>query len=431
MLQLLTAWLDPQLLLTLAKQTRFVQREARKLTPLLFVQSTLLLVSQSAVSFRHWAVLVGVLGDRRISKQALWERISVHAVAFLQAVLALVLARRLQLPASATPAALKSFHRVLVQDSTAIRLAPKLATAFPGSRNQRDSRHGHLKIQALYDLLSQRFVSFSLSGFNRNDQAAAYDVVPVVRKGDLVLRDLGYFVIGSLQQIAKAGAFFLSRLRLDTGLCDVRTGRSFNLLGHLKRHGQFDGQVLLGSAKFPVRLVAVKLPEAVAAERRRKARANRDRRCHPSARTLALLGWAIFVTNVPVKVWSARTVAQVYGLRWRIETIFKTWKSHFRLSEVPRGSAAQLEAMIYARLIFVTMIAPLCAASPWREGKTGASPPLSLLKLAGLVADFYLILCLEASHRKVSDAWLDQLHYHGRYESRSRKHFMKTFMNLS
>lgn len=427
----LTEWFDPQLLLTLAQQCGFTRRTSRKLTPLLFVQATVLLVSQSTVSLRRWAALIGVLGDVCLAKQSLWERINVRAVAFLQAVLALVLARRLQLPAAARPAALKSFHRVLVQDSTTIQLAPKLAAAFPGSRNQRGARHGQLKIQALYDLLAQRFVSFSLSGFNRNDQAAAYDVVRGVRAGDLVLRDLGYFVIASLQQIAQAGAFFLSRLRLDTGLWDVRTGKPLNLLGQLQRHSQFDGEVLLGAAKFPVRLVAVKLPEAVAAERRRKARANRDRRCHPTARSLALLGWAIFVTNVPRTAWSSKTVAQVYGLRWRIETIFKTWKSHFRMTEVPRGSAAQLEAMIYARLIFVTLMAPLCATSPWRQGDPTAPPPLSLLKLAALVADFFLILCLEASHRRISDAWLLQLHYHGRYEHRTRKHFMETLMKLS
>ncbi len=137
------------------------------------------------------------------------ETISVRAVAFLQCVLALVLARRLQLPAAACSAALKSFGRVLVQDSTTIKLAPKLAAAFPGSRNQRGSNHGHLKIQALYDLLAQRFVSFSLSGFNRNDQEVAYDVVRVVRAGDLVLCDLGHFVTASFQKIAQAGALFL------------------------------------------------------------------------------------------------------------------------------------------------------------------------------------------------------------------------------
>jgi Transposase DDE domain len=430
-LRQLTQWLDPQLLLTLAQESGFARRTARKLTPLLLVQATVLLVSQSTVSLRRWAALVGVLGQLCLSKQALWERLTPRASVFLQAVLAQLLAGRLHLNRGAKPAALAAFPRVLVQDSTTIKLTPKLAAAFPGSRNQRGANHGQLKIQALYDLLAQRFVSFRLSGFNRNDQAAAPDVLPHLRPGDLVVRDLGYFVVASLAQMLLAGAFFLSRLRLDTGLVNARTGQPLNLLGALKRHGQFDGEVLLGAAQLRVRLVAVKLPEAVAAERRRKAKQNRDRRCRPNARHLALLGWAIFVTNVPRKVWRARTVAQVYGLRWRSETIFKAWKSHFRLTEVPRGSAAQLEAMIYARLIFVTIFARTGVVGEGSAWQAESPPPFSLLKLAGLVGDFFLILCLEAWHRPVSDSWLRQLHYHGRYERRTRKHFVQTFMKLS
>jgi hypothetical protein len=355
-----------------------------KLTPLLFVQATVLLVSQSTVSLRRWAVLAGLLGQLCLSKQALQERINPRAVAFLQAILAHVLARCLHRTTAARPAALAAFDRVLVQDSATTKLCPKLAAAFPGSRNQRGADHGQLKIQSLYDLLDQRFLSFSLSESNRNDQAAARDVADVVRPGDLVLRDLGYFVLATLQQIAQAGAYFLSRLRLDTHLRNLQ-GQPFDLLGALKRQGHCDGQVLLGATVLRVRLVAVKLPQAVAAERRCKAKQNRDRRCHPNARHLALPGWAIFVTNVPQEIWSAQTVAQVYGLRWRIETIFKAWKSHFQLMEVPRGSAAQLEAMIYARLIFVTLFAQLSRAEGERADTAETTPLLSLLgnKLTG------------------------------------------------
>jgi hypothetical protein len=390
-----------------------------------------LLVSQSVVSFRRWAVLVGVLGQLCLSKQALWERINPRAVAFLQAVLAQVLHRRLARAVPAHPAALATFPRVLIQDSTTLKLSPKLSAAFPGSRNQRGADHGHLKIQSLYDLRGQRFVSFSLSGFNRNDQAAAPDVLAVARAGDLVLRDLGYFVLATFQQIAQAGAFFLSRLRLDTTLRDARTGQPLDLLGTLKRQGRLDREVWLGAPQLRVRVVAVKLPEAVAAERRRKAKQNRDQRSRPTARHLALLGWAIFVTNVSREIWSAQTVVQVYGLRWRIETIFKAWKSHFRLTEVPHGSAAQLEAMIYARLLFVTVFAQTCAGGGAYAATPEAPPPLSLLQWAGLIGDFFLVLCLEAWRLPLHDSFLRQLHYHGRYERRTRKHFVETLMNLS
>jgi hypothetical protein len=382
-------------------------------------------------------VLVGLLGQLCLSKQALWERIGPNAVAFLQAVLGHLLHRQLTRTLSTPPAALASFLRVLIHDSTTVPLAPHLAAAFPGARNQRGTAHGQLKIQSLYDLRAPRFVSFRLSGFNRNDQAAAPDVLAVARAGDLVLRDLGYFVLDTFQQLRQRGVFFLSRLRSDTTLHDTDTGRPLDLLRVLRRQGRFDGEVHRGAQHrdappLRVRVVAVKLPPAVDAERRRKARHNRDQRSQPTARHLALLGWAIFVTNVPREIWSAPTVAQVYGLRWRIETIFKVWKSHFRLTAVPRGSAAQLEAMMYARLIFVTVFAQTCAgASPYAGKPEGSPPPLSLLRMASLIGDFFLVLCMEVWGLRLRESLWEQLDYPGRYERRTRSYFVKTLMKLS
>lgn len=392
----------------------------------------MLLLSQGAVSLRRWAILVGLLGGLTLSKQALSERLTVRAVAFLQAVLAACLGRVVRPPERALPAALRPFGRVLLQDSTTVQLGPRLAAAFPGSANQRGAKNGLLKIQSIYDLVSQRFVAFGLSGFRRNDQAAAGDVLSVLRPGDLVVRDLGYFVVRSLEQLQQAGGFFLSRLRLDTSLWDAAGSKPLDLLKALRRHGSLDLAVRLGQEhKLAVRLVAVPLPAAVAAERRRRARQNRDRRCRPNARHLALLGWAIFITNVPQEKMAARTVAQVYGLRWRVETIFKAWKSHGRLTEVPCGGALALEAMIYARLIFVTVLARACSQGwlgPWQPE---APPPRSLLKVAALVGDYVLVLCLQAWGKDIRRSWIWQLRCHTSYEPRPRISFPEKLMKLS
>ena len=424
-------WLDPKELEARARATGFQRRKPKQIPALLFVEAAILLVGQSVVSLSRWAVLLGILGNRLVSKQAVWKRLRHGAADLLHQTLELVLGQRVTQFRGALPKALRSFSRVLVQDSTVIKLIAKLARLFPGSRNQRGAKHGQLKIQSVYDLLTQRFVSFGLSGFNRNDQAAAVDVLPLLQKGDLVLRDLGYFVIQTFQRIALAGAFFLSRLRLDTHLYDPRTGKLINLLGQLRRQGHLDMPVLLGQQKLPARLVAIKLPEPVAAERRRKAKANRDRRCQPKASYLALLGWAIFVTNVQREVLNARAVAEVYGLRWRIETIFKAWKSYFRITQVPKGSPDQLLAVIYARLIFLTVMIPFCTQS-WQEAWTPDSPPpRSLLKAAALLGDFFLILCLEYWQIELTDALALQLDYHGRYERRSRLNFVEQLQKLS
>lgn len=424
--------LNPAELDRRARECGFLRRKAKKITPSLLVQAAILLVSQSAVSLSRWAVLLGILGQQLVSKQSVWGRLTQSAVDLLQHVLGLVLAERITRPEGKIPEALRSFDRVLVQDSTVIKLNAELAEAFPGSRNQLGAKHGQLKIQSIYDLLSQRFLAFSLSGFNRNDQAAAGDVVPLLRRNDLVLRDLGYFVAEFFERIGLAGAFFLSRLRLDIGLFDPETGRPIDLLRQLRRSGHLDRQVHLGAKKLPVRLVAIPLPAAVAAERRRKAKQNRDRRCQPSATHLALLGWSIFITNVDRRVLSAKTIAKVYGLRWRIETIFKSWKSHFRITAVPEGSPAQLLTVIYARLLFLTVMIQFCGGGGYASGSTpSSSPPRSLLKTAALLGEFFLLLCLEAWSIPLSESFARQLDYHGRYERRARQSFADKFMNLS
>ena len=406
-----------------------MRREAKKLTPLLFVQAAILLVGQSLVSLNRWAVLLGVLSCSRLSKQSIWERITSSAVCFLQHVLGLVLAERVTQRCRLSCAALHSFGRVLIHDSTTLKLAARLAAHFPGSRNQRGAKHGQLKIQATYELLSQQFLTFGLSGFNRNDQAAAHDVLPLLQKGDLVLRDLGYFVAKTFEKIAQAEAFFLSRLRLNITLFDPKTEQPIDLLKQLNRYGHLDVPVLLGQQKLPVRLVAIALPESVAAERRRKAKANRDRRCRPNARHLALLGWSLFVTNVDRKTLDAKTLAKVYTLRWRIETIFKSWKSYFRITVVPKGSQAQLLSLIYARLIFITVMAQLCRGDCEAPAQGQSSP--SLLKVAGLLGDFFLSLCLQAWQPRLLDALRLQLDYHCRYERRTRQNFVGILMQLA
>lgn len=407
-----------------ARATRFCRRKAKKLTPALFVQAACVVVTLESVSYRCWAGLIGLLGRCTLTKQGLYERLTDGAARFLQATLQGLLQNLAKSNGMVLPAALSSFSRVLIQDSTTLAVSQALARFFPGARNQRGAKGGLLKIQACYDLLTDQFVHFSLSSFRRNDQAASADVLPLLRVGDLVIRDLGYFALEVMEQIGLAQAFFLSRWRVGVGLWEIDGRTPVHLLALLRRQGRLDREFCLGDKKVRARLVAVRLPAEVAAERRRLARANRDQRCPPSAERLALLDWAIYVTNVSAKVWSAREVAQTYGLRWRIEIIFKSWKSHFALADVPAGSKAQAESLIYAKLIFITVFQvwfAQCHGEDWAVDR----PAMSLLKVAQAVRDYFLTLMVLHLGINALAAWQQLLSTHCRYERRKRRHFMQ------
>ncbi len=414
--------LDKLPLEQLARSSGFLRRKPKKLTPALFAQAACLLVCLGLVSYRQWAGLIGLLGNCTLSKQALFERMNSSAVGFLRAILVNLLVS-LTGAAKAAPASLHYFGRVLLQDSTTLKLSQKLARFFPGPNNQRGAQPGMLKIQACYDLRAESFVQFSLGSFRRNDQAASPDVLSLVGAGDLLIRDLGYFVLEVLEQIQCAQAYFLSRLRLGVSLWEADGRTPVNLLARLRSGGQLDSWFCLGDRKMPVRLVAIRLPAAVAAQRRRQARNNRDRRSPPSAERLALLGWTLFITNVPATVWSAQTVAETYGLRWRIEIIFKSWKSHFALTEVPAGSKTQVESLIYAKLIFVTLF-QVCF---WQRYlitiDSQNQRPLSLLKVAQAVQRYLLVLVLCHLGVNLERVWQQLLGTHCRYERRRRWHF--------
>jgi hypothetical protein len=415
-----TAWSALALLplLTLARRCGLVRRQPRKVHPLTFLQTSCLLSLQSNVSLSGWAGLWSLFNGQTLSKQAVAKRFSTAAVCFLQQVLEAVVARLCWHPLK-RPKFLDCFPRVLIQDSTCVALPQKLAAHFPGSFSHSQGRSATLKIQAVYDLITQACVSFVVGSFSDNDQRASPSILAIAQAGELVIRDLGYAVLKVFQQLHDKGVYFLSRWQPSTAILDPMTGQPLDLLAKLRACGSWDGPVLLGKEqKFPARLVALPVPEAVAAERRRKLQSNRDRRAHPSKERLALAGWSIFITNVPQSIWPPLALPDVYAMRWRIEILFKAWKSHFQLEALTAGSAEQIQVLIYGRLLWICLfqVSFLSANLP--------TSTLSLIKLAAWSQNF-LIPCLLAVHSipKPTTLW-SLVAYYCRYEKRKkRKHF--------
>jgi hypothetical protein len=334
----------------LARRSGFLRRRPRKIPMADLLLAFCALAGESVLSLERIAAVVGLVAGCSYSKQAFHQRLSQRIEHFLAAV-AVELFGQLSDPLR-RGGCFATFGRVLLHDSTIQSLPANLAAVFPGSSNQKCKNGAALKIQWVCDLLSGALLQLSLSSFRRNDQAAAADILSVVRKGDLILRDLGYFSLSVLTQLQELGAFFLSRLRADVRLRDPRTKKPIALLRLLQTRGRFDGWVLIGEEQRLMRLVALPLPQEVASRRRALAKANRDRRLAPSKQRLALMNWSLFITNVTSKIWKAPVVARIYRLRWRIEIIFKSWKSHLRLRELNCRSADLVRLSILLKLFY-------------------------------------------------------------------------------
>ena len=255
------------------------------------------------------------------------------------------------------------FGKVYLEDSSCLKLPTNLASFFPGPYSHKGSC-ATAKIQLRLELLNEWYEGLWLQSYRDNDQKHSKDILSVLKAGDLVIRDLGYWSLKVFKQISECQAFFLSRYRHGVACLDTQSGEAFDLLALLKqrqRAGQvvIDIPILLGKkVQMPVRLVAIKTPEQVAQIRRRKAAKDRNWRTNHSKEYFELLGWTIFVTNVQAQPWSYKDVLKAYRLRWRIEMIFKCWKSKWKLTQMfeYKQSLSPARVLISCLLFLVLLI---------------------------------------------------------------------------
>jgi len=337
----------------IARDTRFSQRASGKIDAADFFVNQCMLAVEGTASFSDLAVRMELGTGVSATRQAYWERLDEHCVRFFQAILERIMLARYKQAARAHLKPQGRWKRILIQDSTLIRLPMRLFPRFSGVRNA-DTAVCNARIQGIYDLLSGTFVHFSIDPYSRNDLAATLDLV--VQPGDLVLRDRGYFTVASAMAHREGKADSIYRHKSKTALFDPETGAPINLLRLLNRHGTLDMQVLVGpEKKLKLRLVAARVPEEVANLRRMKAR--KEMKGHaPSADVLKLMSWNIFLTTLEESAFTFQQIMELYGLRWRIENIFKTWKSHLGFTKIHNVSHNQLQVLLTARLIMIILL---------------------------------------------------------------------------
>ena len=76
---------DKALLSDLGKSSGFIQRDSKKIKAFAFIAAFLDCCTKGCKSFQAWAVAIGLLTRKTVSKQALQKRMSAKAVTFCKA----------------------------------------------------------------------------------------------------------------------------------------------------------------------------------------------------------------------------------------------------------------------------------------------------------------------------------------------------------
>lgn len=280
------------------------------------------------------------------------------------------------------------FGKVLLQDSTTLRLPQYLANLFPGSVVN-GVQKAIARVQAVIDIKKMQFVDFKLGAYTQNDQSASHEIVKVAQKGDLVIRDMGYFATAVFEDMIRRGVFFLSRMRYGVNVFD-KHGKAIDLKKLLKKNKVIDQWVFVGDKrKVWVRLIMIPLDEALAGERIRKARNHHDKRFKYSNQYYQWLRYSSFITTVDKNTWTAREVAKVYKLRWQIEIIFKSWKSGFNLQNVLHERCTdenRVRTCICLMLLFICLFMQKLYVPYNDEIQKETGKTVSLLKLSHFIS---------------------------------------------
>lgn len=283
--------------------------------------------------------------------------------------LARVLAAAIQQTITADPtdlAVLNRFAGVVVIDGSVIGLPADLAVQFPGGANQM-SDHAALKIGVGIDLLTGRLDGPHLMAARPHDRLLPIQDAPVA-PGVLRLADLGFFDLAVLATLTAQHASWLTRVQVGTVVLD-RSGQRLDLLTLLRQRCKrtLDLPILLGVRdRLPCRLLAERVPKAVADERRQRLRDDaRQRGQTVSARKLTLADWTIRVTNVPAERLSVAEAMVVGRVRWQIELRFKRWKRTGKIDEWRSAKPWRILTEVYAKLLAMVIQHWMLVVTSW------------------------------------------------------------------
>ena len=212
------------------------------------------------------------------------------------------------------------------------------------------------------DLLNGRAIFSQLYSATEQDRDLGKNLVDLVRKRDLVLRDRGYFSLMEFSYIEGKRAYWLSRVPSNLIIRDEDGGE---LDQHLRgcAGDTLDLMVKLGKSAHKARLIAIRATAAVARKNLKLAKEQASQKGKTLSKSQRLrCQWHLVTTNIPREKMPERSVSELYRCRWNIEIIFRAWKQSANLDQALNRTSNEdhfqvlmLAAMIYQVLSLSVM----------------------------------------------------------------------------
>ena len=381
-------------------QTGFVQRSDAKVTGSIFTQSLVFgLGANPQASLGALTQTVAALGVE-VSVEALHQRFDRSAASCLEQVLGAAVRQIVAADPIVLPI-LDRFSEVVIQDSTVISLPEALAAVWQGCGNGNDhAGNAALKLHLALDLRSGRLRGPTLHNGREPDVTAA--VAQDLPPGAVRLVDLGFWDLAVLDGLRQRGVYWFSRMQAMTAV-QTADGQWWQLLDllHATPDATVDLAVRLGREdQVAARLLAVRVPQEVVDQRRRRLREEAKAKGQTvSALRLALAAWTVFVTTIPPEQLSVPEALMLGRARWQIELLIKLWKSHGQIDLVREVQPWRVLCELYGRLLGQIVQHWLLLISCWEE--TARSLP----KAAQTIRTHWMLLATAMpTHERLTDA---------------------------
>jgi hypothetical protein len=341
-----------------ARETGFLRRKS-KVNPSMFFDLLMYdMSSGKSKSLSQLSIEARSEHDIGVTKQGLDKKFNEHTQSFIKKLIETQLSVELGLHIEA--GWLSSFNRVTIKDGTRFNLPEEYKNYLPGSGGSGSKAGACLQFE--FDLKSGHVTDMDLTASNKPDVKDALELLDNIKKGDLIIRDLGYYAFKSFINIIKKEAFFISRLGAKTNVFEMSCGNykklDFKTVYNQMKRGKlsriYKDVFISSEEKIPVRLVIELMPDDIYEERMRKIHKLHKKKGYQTSEEYKFLSrFNLFITNVAKEVLPDKVISSLYRMRWQVELIFKIWKSVFGIHHTRKMKYQRWLCLLHFKLLMM------------------------------------------------------------------------------